>query len=43
METLFHGTIVIVIALVNYYIQKKMTGEKREGDFNRQNFRDVLN
>jgi len=33
METLFHGTIVIVIALVNYYIKKKMRGKKREGGF----------
>ena len=46
METLFHGTNVILIALVNYY-RKKNEGEGcvcgGGGGFNRQNFRDVLN
>ena len=43
METLFHGTNVILIALVNYY-KKKMREKKGGGGlFNRQNFKDVLN
>jgi hypothetical protein len=44
METLFHGTNVILIALVNYYKKKDEGGEWWVGwGFNRQNFRDVFN
>ena len=41
METLFHGTNVILIALVNYF-KKQMKGGGRGGGVNRQDFRDVL-